>query len=273
MDRTAWDALPVAARLAVEARTGPVNAADTAADGVMSHLACVLHIEAGRVFVKGTRIDDSAAWVYRREAEVTQCAPLAPRPLWQLEAGGWLLCGYEYVHGRHPDFSPGSPDIEVLLGALATMSAVAWPESVKKKPLAKRWGALLPRDRQSALDGRTLAHTDISALNMLITANGLLVLDWALAAPAPAWADTAFTALRLVHAGHSPSRAEKLVRRVPAYRDAAPDAVTTFAEAVHAVWAERERVDPLPHRAALTAAAREWAAFRRGKRHTGNATG
>lgn len=263
MERTAWLALPVAARQAVEAHTGPVNAADTAADGVMSHLACVLHAQAGRVFVKGTHLDDAAAWVYHREIEVTRYAPLSPRPLWQVEAGGWLLCGYEYADGRHPDLSPGSPDIELLVGALATMSAVPWPESVKKKPLVRRWGTFLPEDRQSALQGRTLAHTDISPLNMLITADGLLMVDWALAAPAPAWADTAFAVLRLVHAGHSAREAEMLARRVPVFRDAAPDAVTAFADAVQAVWADRERADPLPHRAALTAAAREWAAFRR----------
>ncbi|UGY92257.1 aminoglycoside phosphotransferase [Streptomyces gobiensis] len=262
MERTAWEVLPGAARQAVEAHTGTVKAADTASAGVMSHLACALYTEAGRFFVKGTWLDDAVAWMYRREAEVAHRAPLAPRPLWHVEAGGWLLCGYEYADGRHPDLSPRSPDIEQLLGALVTMSAVSWPESVNKKPLGKRWGAFLPGDRRSALEGRTLAHTDISALNMLITPDGLRMVDWALAAPAPAWADTAFTVLRLVHAGHTPDEAEALGRQVPAYCDAAPDAVTTFAEVVHAVWADRERADPLPHRAALTTAARDWAAYR-----------
>lgn len=46
--------------------------------------------------------------------------------------------------------------------------------------------------------------------------------------------------------------------------------MTVFAEAVHAVRADRERVDPLPHRAALTAAY-EWAAFRRTERQNATA--
>ncbi|MGW2816764.1 aminoglycoside phosphotransferase [Streptomyces sp. NPDC001415] len=262
MERTPWQELPPAARRAVEACTGTVEGAESADKGVMSHLACTLRTASGRVFVKGTRADDTSAWVYRTEARVTERALLAPRLLWQAEAGGWLLVGYEYIPGRHPDLAPGSADLGPLVDALGVMSAADWPEEVGKKPLPVRWGSLIPDGRAHLLDGRALVHTDMSPLNMLATANGIRLVDWALACPGPDWADTAFTVPRLIHAGHTAEQAEALARRVPAYRDASPAAVSAFVSALHAVWESRERADPLPHRAALIAAAAAWAQYR-----------
>ncbi|MER5562490.1 hypothetical protein CG740_37035 [Streptomyces sp. CB01201] len=262
MERTPWQELPPAARRAVEAYTGTVEAAESADKGVMSHLACTLRTASGPVFVKGTRDDDASAWVYRTEARVTERAPLAPRLLWQAEAGGWLLIGYEYVPGRHPDLAPGSADLAPLVDALDVMSAAAWPGDVGKKPLPVRWGALIPDGRALHIDGRALVHTDMSPLNMLATPNGFRLVDWALACPGPDWADTAFTVPRLIHAGHTPQQAEALACRVPAYRNALPDAVSTFAHALLAVWESREKADPLPHRGALITSARAWANHR-----------
>ncbi|GGW07019.1 hypothetical protein AMK14_10660 [Streptomyces sp. TSRI0445] len=262
MDRTAWLELPPEARSAAEAYTSTVEYAETAETGVMSRLACTLHTTTGRVFVKGTRSDEPAAWMYEYEARVTRVAPLAPRVLWQVDAGGWLLTGYEYVFGLHPDLVPGSPDLGPLINALTTMAAAPWPEQVRKKPLHIRWAGFFPTDRCPDLEGRALVHSDVSPLNMLATDDGIRVLDWALACPGPAWADTAFAIPRFVHAGHTPEQAEALARTVPAYRAAAPSAVSTFAQTLCAVWESREESDPAPHRAPLISAARAWAAHR-----------
>ncbi|MGW8728378.1 aminoglycoside phosphotransferase [Streptomyces sp. NPDC055808] len=262
MDRTPWHDLPPVVRQEVEAHTGPVEQADTADKGVMSRLACTLRTASGKVFLKGTRLDDASAWVYRSEAQVTQYAPLAPRLLWQVESGGWLLAGYEFIDGRHPDLTPGSTDLALLVSALTAMSTAPWPQAVRKKPLPVRWGLLIPEGQEHDLDGRTLVHTDMSPLNMLATTDGIRLVDWALACPAPQWADTAFTVPRLIHAGHSPEQAEAIGGQVPAYREAAPSAVSTFAQALCAVWEARERSDPLPHRASLISAARDWAEHR-----------
>ncbi|MER7411446.1 hypothetical protein DEH18_30170 [Streptomyces sp. NHF165] len=263
MNRTAWRELPPAAREAVEKWVGPVEWAENAGHGVMSRLACTLHTPLGRVFVKGTRLDDEAVWMYDCEARVTGCAPCAPRVLWQVYAGGWLLIGYEFIDGPHPDLSPGSADLAPLIEALTTMSASPWPEAVRKKPLHVRWRGFYPPERATVFEGRTLVHTDISALNMLATPDGIRLLDWALACPGPDWADTAFAVVRLIHAGHTPEQAEEAARQVAAYREVAPGCVDTFAHTLLAVWTNREQIDPLPHRAALTAAAQSWAAYRR----------
>ncbi|WP_016908830.1 hypothetical protein [Streptomyces xiaopingdaonensis] len=262
MDRTAWVELPYSARQLVEKHTGRVEHAETAHNGVMSRLACTLYTAAGRVFVKGTRLDDTAAWIYDYKARVTRCAPRAPRVLWQVEAGGWLLIGYEFLEGRHPDLAPGSADVAALVDTLTVVSSTPWPEKVRKKPLHVRWGGFCPEEHAHHLEGSALGHTDISALNMLATDAGIRLLDWALACPAPEWSDAAFAVVRLIHAGHRPEQAEEIAREVPAYRTALPLAVTTFAEAVGAVWGHRAEVDPRPHRAPLLAAARTWAAHR-----------
>ncbi|MEV7975738.1 phosphotransferase [Streptomyces sp. NPDC086519] len=263
MDRIEWQHLPAVTRVAVEKHTGTVTTAETAPHGIMSRLACTLHTRAGRVFVKGTRHDDPQAWVYRHEARVTQLAPCAPRVLFEADAGGWLLYGYEYVDGRYPDLSPSSRDLAPLLRTLAAVSQTPWPDQVSKRPLHSRWVDFLPETVPAGLQGRGLAHTDMSPHNMLVTPRGdLLLLDWALACPAPAWADTALTIPRLISAGHTPEQAEMIARQVPAYRAADPAAVTVFARTVYAAWEEWERSRPLPHRAALIAAAREWAACR-----------
>ncbi|MFD7082997.1 phosphotransferase [Streptomyces sp. NPDC059918] len=262
MDRTAWLELPPEARSAVETYTGLVEHAETAETGVMSRLACTLHTPTGRVFVKGTRSDEPTAWMYEYEARVTRVAPLAPQVLWQVDAGGWLLTGYEYVSGPHPDLTPESPDLGPLINALTAMSAAPWPEQVRKKPLHIRWAGFFPADRSPDLEGRVLVHSDVSPLNMLATDDGIRVLDWALACPGPAWADTAFVIPRLVHAGHTPQQAEALARTVPAYRAAEPSVVTAFAQALCAVWESRAESDPAPHRAPLISAARAWTAHR-----------
>ena len=217
------------------------------------------------MFLKGTQQDDPQAWVYRHEAKVTQAAPRAARVLWEVDAGGWLLHGYEYIDGRYPDLSPGSADLAPLVRTLAVLSEASWPEELRKKPLHARWTDFLPEDVPPGLQGRGLAHTDMSPYNMLVSPVGdLLLLDWALSCPAPAWADTALTIPRLISAGHTPEQAEAIAQQVPAYRAADPVTVAFLARTVYAAWESWERTRPMSHRADLTAAAREWATYRDG---------
>ncbi|MET7906987.1 phosphotransferase family protein [Streptomyces avermitilis] len=273
MDRIEWHDLPAATRAAVERHMGAVERAETAPHGVMSRLACTIRTRAGRAFVKGTPQDDPQAWVYRHEAQVTRNAPRAPRVLWEVDVGGWLLYGYEYVEGRYPDLTPGSADLAPLVRTLIVVSETPWPEALRKKPLHTRWAEFLPEAVPAGLQGQGLAHTDMSPHNMLVTGTReLLLLDWALACPAPAWADTALTIPRLISAGHTPEQAETIAQQVPAYGAAAPAALTMFARTVYTAWEDWERTRPMPHRAALTAAAQAWATHREKGRRTGART-
>ncbi|WP_425829263.1 hypothetical protein [Streptomyces fractus] len=261
--RADWHDLPTETRAAVEQHTGPVREAQTAPHGVMSRLACTIRTAAGATFVKGVPHDDPQAWVYRHEAQTTRHAPYAPRALWEAEGGGWQLYGYEYIEGRHPDLSPNSDDLDALVRTLTAVSETPWPHHVNKKPLHARWSEFLPETDPPGLLGRALAHTDMSPHNMLVTPDGdLLLLDWALSCPAPAWADAALAIPRLISAGHTAEQAEARMRAVPAYRAAATDSVTLFACTLLAAWETWERTRPMPHRSELTAAARVWATHR-----------
>ncbi|MFE3940598.1 phosphotransferase [Streptomyces sp. NPDC059118] len=100
------------------------------------------------------------------------------------------------------------------------MSEASWPEQVRKKPLHICWAGFFLDGRCPDLEGRTLVHSDVSPLNMLATANGIRLLDWALSCPGPAWADTAFAIPRFIHAGHAAEQAEDIAQAVPAYSEA-----------------------------------------------------
>lgn len=269
MDRIDWHDLPAETRAAVERHAGSIDRAEAAPHGVMSRLACTIWTRTGQAFVKGTHEDDPQAWVYRHEARVTRYAPHAPRILWDVSVGGWQLYGYEYIEGRYPDLRPESDDLAALVHTLTVVSQSPWPDSLRKKPLHTRWAEFLPEETPSGLQGRALAHTDMSPHNMLMTKAGeLFLLDWALACPAPAWADTALAIPRLISAGHTPQQAETIARQVPAYRTAAPGVLTMFARTVYTAWEDWERTRPMPHRAALTAAAGAWTAYRENERQT-----
>lgn len=260
MTRITWAELPLDAREAVEQRAGRVTDATSAEHGVMSAFASVLHTRHGQVFVKGIPADAPIAWGYKHEAQVTRVAPLAPPLLWEVEAGGWLLFGYGFLQGRHPDYRPNSPDLSAVMDAVSYLSGHPWPEDNRKKPLADRVAAYVPAGHEKALDGRALAHTDLGEFNLLVTPNGVRVLDWALSCPGPAWADAALLVPRLISAGHSLEQADRTARRVPAYRDADPSDLGVFAQTIHAFWAQRTREQPFPQRIALTEAAARWAA-------------
>lgn len=224
----------------------------------MSAFASTLHTRSGPVFVKGTLTDALGAWTYRHEADVTQRAPLAPPLLWHIEAGGWTMYGYGWLDGRHPDLAPDSPDLPFLVDALTALATRPWPSDVNKKPLAERLRPFTPRGEESALDGRALTHTDLNVFNLLVTDNGLRILDWAMSCPGPDWTDAALTVPRLITAGHTVEQAIDVMEQVPAYAAAPPRALAVFAQAIYAFWDHRTCLDPLPQRVELTAAAKTW---------------
>jgi aminoglycoside phosphotransferase (APT) family kinase protein len=147
----------------------------------------------------------------------------------------------------------------LLTETLTTLSSRPWPESISKKPLTSRVAAFIPANQADALAGRTLAHTDASAFNVIVTNGEVRLLDWAMACPGPAWADSALMIPRLIATGHTLAQAEQVARQVPAYADADPRHLAIFARTIHAFWQHRTNEAPLPHRATLLHAAQVWA--------------
>lgn len=80
-------------------------------------------------------------WMHRNEARINPHLPAPmPRMHWQIEADGWLMLGFEYVEGRHPDLSPDSPDLPVVAATLNAMAAALTPCPIPKVQAATvRW--------------------------------------------------------------------------------------------------------------------------------------
>ncbi|MFI0717639.1 phosphotransferase [Streptomyces sp. NPDC021224] len=258
MTRTPWTDLPADARRAVEHTIGPVRSAVTPRAGVMSACVTRLVTDAGAYFAKGTPADAPDAWTYRHEFRVVGHVHAAPLPLWEAEGGGWRFYGYSILPGRHADFAEGSPDLGPVVEALARLSAMPWPTEISKRPLRERLAPFTPEGAGSALAGSALTHSDLGERNILVDGRTVGLVDWALSCPGPGWADAALWVPRLIAAGHGFRSAHALALAVPAYAEADPDALAVFARTVRSFWEHRATVDPLPHRAALVAAAREW---------------
>ncbi len=116
-----------------------------------------------------------------------------------------------------------------------------------------------------------LVHTDLHSPNIVVGDVGARVVDWAWSRRGNPAVDTAFLIPRLIAAGHEPEAAERWAEAVLCWRAAPAAARTAFAIAIWGIWQLLERHHPLPHRPALTAAARAWALHRLDQRVYGPA--
>ncbi|SCL28642.1 hypothetical protein GA0070616_3733 [Micromonospora nigra] len=264
MPRRHWNELPDAVRREVERHTGRVHASYAIPTGASCDVAATLDTATGRVFCKGGEADAPTAWLYRNEARLNPWLPaVAPRLRWTVDCEGWLLLGFAYAAGRHPDLAPGSPDLAPLADLLGDLSRRLTPGPLVEVPrFTHRWGALIA---PKLVDGDTLLHTDMTPRNFLLSEGqpgDVLLVDWSGPARGAAWIDSAFLLHRLIRAGHTPAAAEEWAARVPVYARAPEPAVTAFADALVRLWQRKQRNAPAPHHGPLLDAARRWAAYR-----------
>ncbi|WP_328917939.1 MULTISPECIES: aminoglycoside phosphotransferase [unclassified Streptomyces] len=260
MLRVRWDDLPLAARAAVEARTGLVRGTVTASGGVNSGIAATVHAEGGSVFVKGVPADHPQVRTQQREADVNPYLPAAcPRMLWHLRAGGWDLIGYERLDGRHADYAPGSPDLPLVADALAELQATACPDLAVLRSATQRWAAHAGGAAEQ-FAGDALLHTDLAPDNLLINDRAHLV-DWAWPTRGAAWIDPAVLVLRLMAAGHTAPEADDWARRFPSWADAPRAAVTAFSLANAQLWDEIARADPRSWKKDMARCAHDWVTY------------
>lgn len=270
---------------AVEARSGKVHATVNAPAGAACDFAATLYTGRGRVFCKGVHHSNPRAWMLTNEARVNPWLPaLAPRLLWEAEAGPWHMCGFEHVRGRHADLSPGSPDLAAVARALtaAACDVRDWPIAIE--PIQLRWRhrtwesylddpppdldgwerqnlqvlAILESTGAERLAGDSLAHTDPVAANFLIQRGKATIVDWAWPARAAPWLDTAFLVMALIEAGHSVTNAENWAAAVPTWRHASSAAVDAFVVMVTGLWEHQVRFGTAPHSERLVSVARHW---------------
>jgi len=265
LPRRQWHELPPDVRAEVQRHTGPILRVTPVEAGSISDFAAVLETRGGRFFCKGAAADNSMGWMHRNEARINPYLPAPmPRLHWQVEVDGWLVLGFEYVEGRHPDLSPGSPDLPAVAVTLGAMAVALTPCPVPKVQAATvRWA---DRIAPEAVDGKTLVHTDVTPHNFLIHTDGVTVVDWSMPCRGAAWIDTALMVVRLIRAGHPPEQAEAWTSQIPVWSTARTEAVDAFAVGIAALSRDRQQQRPsAAHLGPLADAAERWNHYRSGE--------
>ncbi|MFV2173048.1 hypothetical protein ACFHW2_24815 [Actinomadura sp. LOL_016] len=237
--RTDWTDLPEGLRREIEAETGTIDRVEPAAEGNHADIASTLHTVDGRVFVKVARklVDGDGPEVMslRREASVNPAVyEFAPRLRWQVESGEWLALGFEHVEGRPADFSPGSPDLEVLAKTVHAIQDTRCPDAVRMSA-ERRWQRYA--DDVTPLAGDALLHTDLNEENIVISPDGRAhVVDWAFVTRGAAWLEPALLMPWLLKAGHDPEAADTWASQFPAWSQAPAADVDMFTAAFAEQW-------------------------------------
>lgn len=226
--RITWADLPEQVRAWVTGQVGPVIEVLPQQGGFSPGTADRVHGERGSAFVKaaGERLNPHTPDLIAREIAVLDQLPgYAEAPVLlasfdeRVEGERWVGLLVEDIAGRHPHTPWVADEVAATLEALRALVERPLPEGVALPRLEvdlardlSRWPHLLadpPADldpwvgdnlhslADRALDapdrlrGDYLAHTDIRADNLLVTATGQVrVVDWPWATRGAAWFDT-----------------------------------------------------------------------------------
>ncbi|MEU8004700.1 aminoglycoside phosphotransferase family protein [Catellatospora sp. NPDC049111] len=225
--RIGWADVPEHVRAQVEAILGDrVVAAVTQQGGFSPGTADRVRTAGGRrAFVKAvsTAQNERSVELHRREALITAALPPnvpAPRLLGCVDDGDWVALVLQDVEGRHPVTPWAAAELDAVLATLGALAVGLTPCPMPDLPTVaaslgedlsgwERLAADPPDDLDpwaaarlpelvelgaagvAALDGDTVAHTDIRADNLLIGPDGTVtVVDWPWACVGPAWLDS-----------------------------------------------------------------------------------
>ncbi len=265
--RLRWRELPAGLRRAVETAAGaPVRTETSQPGGFSPGLASVLRLADGRsLFVKaaGLARNPHTPGMHRTEVRILSALPAhvpAPRLLWSYDDGDWVALMTEAVDGAPPAQPWRAEELERYLGAAARLAADLTPATVEVpqvqdvfadaflgwRRLADEPGGAdgLPSWARQRLDrlaeletgwaaaaaGDTLLHADLRADNVLLTDDGVVVVDWPHACTGAGWLDLLLAMPSIVMGrGGDP---EQLWRRHPPARGVDQLAVTTVLAAM-----------------------------------------
>lgn len=298
-------------RAAIEDRLGaPIRVATDQPSGFSPGVAVRLELEGGRkAFIKAVHpsANPSSPGVHRREAIVLNAMP-ASAPvahlLWVIDEGteGWVVLALEHIEGTQPEVPWQPTELDRVLSAMDDLATALTPTPIPRAlvgdavdifaPATDGW-ASVAGDSPNGLDdwslrhlerlatleagiaeatrGETLVHLDIRADNLLLTADGVRIVDWPHARVGQPFVDLVWFAPSVsMQGGPDP---QDLLARYPAARGVDPEAIDSLIAAVAGYFTiDALRPDPpgLPTLRAFQAAqgvvARRWLADRRGWR-------
>jgi hypothetical protein len=253
--KTDWEAI----KELIEKQTGPVRAAEQVSEGRNSEISVIVHADTGIVFVKGILNTHPQAWTQRREELINPSVRhISPRLRWSASDGGWELLGFEYIPGRHADYSPGSPDIRKVMQTLLDLQQIVCPH-IELKQAEQRWAAYTKAPE--LFTGTGLLHTDWNPSNILVNDRAYLV-DWAWPTKGADWIDPACLAVWLIACGHSPASAESWAEHIPSWKGAPAYALDEFARSQALMWTDIAAESAEPWKENVAHAAKRWSTHR-----------
>lgn len=281
--RVAWQEVPRPVRAAIERVCGaPVIEAETQPGGFSPGVAARVRCADGtRRFVKAVsaEVNHESRQLHRQEASVLADLDQAiaagglpaPRLRGTAELAPWFALVVDDVPGRHPALPWRDDELGLVLAALgrlaeapapATVPAIgeyfgtaftgwrtlaATPGDDRIDPWARaRLGELagLEATWAARAEGDTLLHADVRADNLLLTSDGVVLVDWPHACRGAAFADVVFFAPSVAMQG-GPEPAAVLARS-PTGRGASRDAVAAVVCALAGFFTERSLQPPPP---------------------------
>jgi thiamine kinase-like enzyme len=250
-----WEAV----KKLIEKEAGPIRSARQISEGRNSEISVIVHTDTGAVFVKGRRGSHAQAWTQKRERAINPSVRhISPCLKWSASDDEWELLGFEYISGRHADYSPGSPDIPKVVRTMLDLQQVACPD-IELKQAEQRWAAYTQAPELFA--GACLLHTDWNPGNVLVSDRAYLV-DWAWPTKGASWIDPACWAVWLIASCHSPTTAESWAAHIPSWKTAPAHALDEFARTQARVWADIAAESSETWKENLARAARQWATHR-----------
>jgi hypothetical protein len=264
--RITFHELPSEVRARIEQIVGSVDAAKSADEGLNSAVAARLETARGNWFIKALPAGHRWVWTQQREAAIGPHLPgVAPEVVDRIVIDDWDVVVFKAFDGSHADYTPGSPDLPLVVALLERIAATPCPPGdVELRDAAQRLQGYIadPTDLRY-FGGEALLHTDLNNANVLVGSDQAVIVDWGWATRGAPWLDAAYWVVWLIAAGHDPDPAEQWAGKVSAWADAPPAGVTAFAEAQAALWAEIGGATPDPWTARLVTASARWAQFRR----------
>jgi aminoglycoside phosphotransferase (APT) family kinase protein len=274
--RVAWQAVPSDVRTAIERVCGArVAHASTQAGGFSPGVAVRVRCTDGtRWFVKAAsaELNPDAPRLHRQEARVLAgldhliAARRLPVPRLRgiAEAGTWFALVIEDVEGRQPALPWQDGELDLVLAALDSLASALTPAPVTVPDAGEYLGTdftgwrTLAQTGDDRIDpwsrahlpelaaleatwadhatGSTLLHADIRADNLLLSGDGVIIVDWPHACRGAAFTDLVFFAPSVAMQG-GPGPAA-LLARSQAGRTASPEAVAAVVCALAGYFTE-----------------------------------
>lgn len=261
--RLGWDALPAHVVRAIDTALGdPIVTTTSILGGFSPGIACIARSFGGEeFFIKAACSipNERTPAFHRNEIRIAsrfgRDVP-APKLIWSFDEGapGWVVLVYEVVHGHNPELPWRAGDVDLVIDALNQLATSLTPSPIPAEVVgdmtqsgimgADCWSRLalnLPEtldpwarrhlDALAALEeridvvaGDSLVHMDLRGDNLILTDNGVVVVDWPHAKVGAAWVDAvSFAPSLAMQGGPNP---EELIARVDVARDADPEALT-----------------------------------------------